>query len=203
MAAKREASNSHHRRRHGDPQVLQTNYGDIGNIEDYIHNRHWLLSFGQLITILTLILLVPLKAAFVQVTPGDTGWEIVISPKIGYSLITIYALLMLHIIAMLITLWNRETGLKWDPASVMDQLALVRGSNIFPIFDGLETYHRTAFQKEYWKRMSSFDSVRLAYWKPRRGGPIWHGIRLLPTGMCGSYVLGSKASSSMEAYRGT
>ena len=126
------------------------------------------------------------EAAFVQVTPGDSGWEIVISPKIGFTLITIYALLILRTLTMLVTLWGRETGLKWDPTSVMDQLALVRGSNILPIFDGLEIHNRYELQKRFWQKMSNFDSVRLAYWRPNDGGPIWHGIRLVPksTGKC-------------------
>ena len=191
MAAKRKASSGYRSRGNrsrgsGHPQVLHTDYGQGGNIGDFIHNRQWLLAIGKAITIITLIVLVPLKAAFVQVTPGDSGWRVVISRKIGFTLITIYALLILHTLTMLVTLWGRETGLKWDPTSVMDQLALVRGSNILPIFDGLEIHNRHELHRRFWQKMSSFDSVRLAYWKPNDGGPIWHGIRLVPklTGTC-------------------
>ena len=62
--------------------MLYTNYGDIGNTADYMDNGHLLLVCGRLITTFTVTLLVPLKAAFVQVMPVYTGWDIVLSDTV-------------------------------------------------------------------------------------------------------------------------
>ena len=182
MAANRGTPDDHRTKGNIAERALQTNYGSYGVELSFntIHNRHQLLHFGQVIQVVVHLFLVSLKAAFVQIRPGDRGWELLVSSKIGFCLISIYALLTLYTLVILARLWNRETGLKWDPKSLMDQLALVQGSNIWPIFHGLETCGRKHFPKLLEKRISKFGSIRLGYWKSRSKGSIWHGIRLLP-----------------------
>ncbi len=184
MAANRDAPADHRTKRNIVGRTLQTDYGsygsDGGGLPFALLNRHTLLFSGQVILFVVGLFLVALKVVFVQVRPGDGGWEFLVSPEIGFCLISIYALLILYTLVVLARLWNRETGLKWDPTTLMDLLALLRGSNLLPIFYGLETCNRMDFQKILDHRISEFGSIMLGYWKPRCKGPIWHGIRLLP-----------------------
>ena len=115
-----------------------------------------------------------------QVSPSENGWKAVISDKIGYTLISIYGLLALLTAVILARLWGRDTGLKWDPVSIADQLALVQGSNIWSIFSGLELSSQKDFLASLKERATNFGTIRLGYWKHCQEASIWRGIAFLP-----------------------
>ena len=129
---------------------------------------HWLLFVSNLVTSVLTFLLVPLIATFVQVSPSENGWKAVISDKIRYTLISIYGLLALLTAVILARLSRRDTGLKWDPVSIADQLALVQGSNIWSILSGLEFSSQKDFPASLKERATNFGTIRLGYCKHRQ-----------------------------------
>ena len=141
---------------------------------------HWLLFVSNLVTSVLTFLLVPLIATFVQVSPSENGWKAVISDKKGYTLISIYGLLALLTAVILARLSGRDSGLKWDPVSIADQLALIQGSNIWNIFSGLEFSSQKDFPASLKERTTNFGTIRLGCWKHRQEDACWHGIAFLP-----------------------
>ena len=67
-----------------------------------------------------------------------TGWTVTVSPAATKSLIVIYIGNSCLLLALLLFLWNRTTGLKWDPTTIADQLALFYKSNVLSDFAELE-----------------------------------------------------------------
>jgi hypothetical protein len=169
---------------HRNYRTLQNTYGntvfDPLNIAPVAQNRHWLLFTSIVVQLLMMAFIVPLKASFLQIVADDEGWTIIVHREIGYALISIYVTLICATVLMLLRLWNRDTGVKWDPVSVADQLALAQGSNILGIFHGLDfasTRQSVAVLNE---RSSAFGSVRLGYWRHRSTRSIWHGLACIP-----------------------
>ena len=142
-------------------------------------NRHWLLLIGMITRQVTMLVIIPLKATFIQIVASDNGWTIIVLPKVGYALVSIYATLIFAAIGMLIRLWNRETGLKWDPVSIADQLALVQTSNIFGMFQGLEFANAKKYTQQL--RKLQFESLKLGYWKHPKDNTFWYGLALSGT----------------------
>lgn len=168
---------------HGARRIIQNDYADLNGVWNLINmaqNRHWLMLISISVLIIINPLMVPLKAAFVQITPNDNGWTVVVLLKIGYALISIYACLIITVTFILIRLWNRDTGVKWDPASVADQIALFQGSNVLPLFDGLEFALPMMRHKILQSRAPYFGTVRLGYWRHKRSHVIWHGVACIP-----------------------
>ena len=197
MAAQRVASGKYNASSWRNQRVLHTNYADSVSLPSpfdlraVASNGHWLFFTGMLTQVILNLFLVALKSSFIQSTPSNGGWDVVISHQIGYALISLYAVLIFCILSMLIRLHNRETGLKWDPVSIADQLALVQGSNIWPMFANLEFCHRGTFLEAFRNRASHLSLLRLGYWKHRNDESIWHGLALVPglAGMMNSFRL--------------
>jgi hypothetical protein len=146
------------------------------NIITIAQNGHWLLFISIIVQRLMMLFIVPLKASFLQIVPDSNGWTVIVLPKVGYALISIYGVLFLVTLVMLIRLWDRSTGVKCDPVSIADQLALVQGSNILGLFQGLEFANRLQMNNVLKERSPQFGSLRLGYWRHRQNGTIWHGL---------------------------
>jgi hypothetical protein len=112
-----------------------------------------------------------LQSVLLSTTSDRGGWSTQVSTPIAYSLILIYSLLCCVTITMILRLWNRPTGLKWDPASIADQIALLHKSNIIWDFDSLETADRERVRSSLVNR-----TYRLGYWKRSTDRAIWYGI---------------------------
>ena len=128
----------------GKLKAMHTNYvfqTGITDLPQIAANRDWLYFTSVLWTGILSLLVVPLKAVFLQSIPVDHGWEIAVSRHVGYTLIAIYMVLISCNMLLTVTLYDKESGLKWDPGSVTDQLALVYGSNIWVLFSGLDLYY--------------------------------------------------------------
>lgn len=121
MAAERSPMESSGSRNRKAQRTLHAFYADAMFLPDFNHlpslalNGHWLLFATTLVSITVGISLVGLKAVFVQVTPKGADWNIAVSAKIGYSLISIYSLLSVMTASILIRIRHRDTGLRWDP----------------------------------------------------------------------------------------
>lgn len=101
-------------------------------------------------------------------------WTISIPGSSAKYLMFNYSVLFLIVLGLLIYLWDKRTGLKWDPVSLADHMMLLQGSNILEDFSGLE----------YNKKKKSYgletERYRLGYWRHRPTNQYWHGIRKWP-----------------------
>ena len=99
-----------------------------------------------------MVSIIPLKSALFISTggPNQGRWEIQISPPVAIALLPLYALLACSTFALIINLWGRRTGLRWDLVSIADKLALFHGSDILDDFDGLDTMDREGINKRKW-----------------------------------------------------
>lgn len=165
--------------------LIEPNIFDVASLA---RNGLWLLFLSCITLIIVTLLLVSLKAAFVQTTPTSSGWDISVSPAIGYALISMYGLLVGTTLAILVRLYNRHAGLKWDPVSVADQLALLQGSNIGSPFTGLKTFTYWDYRRWLHERVPAFGPIRLGYWKHKTTGEVWHGIAAVSKTTVGKYI---------------
>jgi hypothetical protein len=146
------------------------------NVMGVARNGHWLLFICLVLQVMIVILLVPLKASFGLITTGGDGWTVAVLYDVGYALIAIYVCLLLATTYILARLWDRETGLKWDPVTIADQVALAQGSNIFPTLEGLEFAISRECSSILATRSSHFGTLRLVYWMHRFNGTIWYDL---------------------------
>ena len=137
---------------------------------------------------MVVILLIPSKAAFLQVEQTDKGWSVQVSFFFGCVAASLYILLISSTLFLLIQLRHITTGLKWDPASLASQFTLLTYFDPLNFFKGLEfewKLKETRRRTKIWG-LSDYGALRLGYWKHRKSGCIVHGIRILPHdhGMC-------------------
>ncbi|KAH0562632.1 hypothetical protein GP486_002683 [Trichoglossum hirsutum] len=124
-------------------------------------SQHWLFSAVLVSVYFPLTFVTSLKSAFLIVVPrNESGWDVRVSQPVTAVLIAIYPYLAVLACVMIIRLWNRSTGLKWDPVSIADQVALFHGSNVLNDFNGLELESSSAIQKAL-----SEHKYRLGYWE--------------------------------------
>jgi hypothetical protein len=155
-----------------------------GDIFSLVANGDRLLCIIIIVRTLALYFLVPLKSSFLQILVDnnpDSGWRVTVYPEIGHALVAIYSVLIFLTILMLARLWNYDTGLKWDPVSIADQVALVQRSNLLDMYDGLEFATQYKCAEELRERGPRFGTLRLGYWRHRTNGSIWHGLACVPT----------------------
>jgi hypothetical protein len=99
-----------------------------------------------------------LKAVFLTIISEQGGWSIVVAPTSSKVLMLLYAINEVVLISVLIYLWGRQTGLKWDPTTIADQLSLFHGSNVLPDFSVIECN-----QERSWTLLRR-NRYRIGYW---------------------------------------
>ncbi|KAI9770740.1 MAG: hypothetical protein M1840_002990 [Geoglossum simile] len=135
-------------------------------------SRHWLYSTVAFSVYFPLAFVTSLKSTFLIVVPhGESGWDIRVSQPVTAVLIAIYLYFAVLTCIMVIRLWNRPTGLKWDPVSIADQVALFHGSNVLNDFNGLELGSWSAVRDALSER-----TYRLGYWEKGADRKVWYGI---------------------------
>ena len=190
MSAHPNKGNEGEAHRQRTRRILHAYYADamfepnILDIPTLISNGQWLLIVCTFVSLTITFYLMPLKATFIQVTPDRSGWDIAVSNKIGYTLISMYAMLSTVTLLIMVRLYGRDTGLKWDPVALADQLALVQGSNFASLFAGLETCSYPDYLQRLRERAPKVGSLRLGYWKHRQNGTIWHGLAFVSGTSC-------------------
>lgn len=93
------------------------------------------------------------------------------------------------VLAMTNHLWDRQTGLKWYPAALADQLALFRNENTLSYFALWETPDTDPKIPDV--------NLRLGYWAPIRAGSldnreVWYGVGVIindTEGGCAAYPM--------------
>ena len=110
--------------------------------------KHWMLLTAFASQVI-MVFIIPLKF-ILFISTGNSiqgGWDIRISPHVALVLLFIYASLTCLMLALVINLWGRWTGLRWDSVSIADKLLLFHRSNILNDFDGLDTVDRKTIEK--------------------------------------------------------
>jgi hypothetical protein len=100
-------------------------------------------------------------------------WRWVAVQGVIWTVIVLYILLIAALTLLLITLRRSETGLKWDPRSLADLIALLERSNFLNEYTGTEIYtHLGDFRQRLWN-----STPRLGYWHTsHRPTDIFYGL---------------------------
>lgn len=153
---------------------------DVGALAELIKDKEYLLLFTNVISNFSVFVLTPLKNSVFILSEDPTGWSLSVSSASGIMIIGIYTLLLFSLGGSAMYLWNKPTGLKWDPASLAAQLSLAYNSNIRGAFNGLEFCDYRATRKPIADWSDQFGVLRLGYWRkmsdPRE---IVYGVRFI------------------------
>jgi len=104
---------------------------------------------------------------------GSGVWRWVAVQGVIWTVIALYILLVISLFGLGAYLWRSITGLKWDPRSIADIIALLERANIVSDYTDTETFANTReFRERLWSR-----SDRLGYWHTsRRPQDIFYGL---------------------------
>lgn len=136
---------------------------------------------ADLMTMIVGQFIVPAKASLLttEMQPDET-WTVFVNPIPAVFLICRYSFMAAFTLGITINLWNRETGLKWYPVALADQLALFRNPHTLSYFAQLE------MEDSYLGLKSNlFDGLkfRLGYWDVISAGSVegvvWYGIGVI------------------------
>ncbi|TID16943.1 putative alpha-1-6-mannosyltransferase [Venturia nashicola] len=118
---------------------------------------------------------VPLLASTFNVRyyAGISAWRWVAVQGVIWTLVALYIILIIALVVLSLKLWRTSTGLKWDPRSLADIIALLERSNIMSDYTGSETFKKMSqFKQLLWNRTD-----RLGYWHTsRRPQDIFYGL---------------------------
>ncbi|KAI9749436.1 MAG: hypothetical protein M4579_006873 [Chaenotheca gracillima] len=108
---------------------------------------------------------IPLQSAVFQVrliTVEGRGptWRWAAVQPVLWALVAIYALVVAALLALVLLLVRRTTGLMWDPTSLADILCMLHRSNSLDDFGNIETLTR---KRDYAEHVPN--DHRLSYWK--------------------------------------
>ncbi|KAL4924518.1 uncharacterized protein BDV17DRAFT_284587 [Aspergillus undulatus] len=146
-------------------------------LPDLSHLRHGEALVGiSLFTIwLSNFIAVPLLSCLFQakwfVIDGEGVWRWATVTAVGWTLIAVYALLVVGLISLMFRFFRTWSGLMWDPVCVADLIILIQRSNVLPDFEYTET--ATVVGETLNPRI-----LRLGYWKLSQGRnpEIFYGI---------------------------
>ncbi|KAH7078572.1 hypothetical protein FB567DRAFT_631895 [Paraphoma chrysanthemicola] len=98
-------------------------------------------------------------------------WRWVAVQGVIWTVVALYILLIIALVVLLLFLIRNETGLKWDPRSLADIIALLERSNIMADYNGSET-----FEKADWHLVAN-RADRIGYWTTtKRPNDVFYGI---------------------------
>jgi hypothetical protein len=98
-------------------------------------------------------------------------WRWVAVQGVVWTVVVLYILLIIALLVLMFFLIRNATGLKWDPRSLADIIALLERSNIMANYSGSET-----FQKSDWNLVAN-RADRIGYWTTtRRPNDTFYGI---------------------------
>ena len=115
---------------------------------------------------------IPLLAASfnVRYSVTESVWRWVAVQGVIWTVIALYILLIVALIIVFITL-RKPTGLRWDPRSIADIIALLERSHVMAEYEGSET-----FASGDWDRLRN-RADRIGYWSTsNRNNDIFYGI---------------------------
>jgi hypothetical protein len=116
---------------------------------------------------------VPLLASIFNVRYNlvRSVWRWVAVQGVIWTVVVLYIILVLALIYLMVFLMGNSTGLKWDPRSLADIIALLERSNNLGDYSNSET-----FDKGDWNNVGN-RADRLGYWTTtKRPNDIFYGI---------------------------
>jgi hypothetical protein len=142
----------------------------------YFESRQLVFGACSIVFWLFLFTIPLLASAFNVRYMGDVGlpaWRWLAVQGVIWATVVLYLLTLLALITLLVYLLIHESGLKWDPTSLADIVALLTRSNIAGDYSGTDTFEDIhQFRQRLWAR-----SDRLSYWHTsRRPQDIFYGI---------------------------
>ncbi|KAH6620269.1 hypothetical protein C7974DRAFT_229693 [Boeremia exigua] len=115
---------------------------------------------------------IPLLAASfnVRYDPTSSAWRWVAVQGVIWTVVALYILLVIALVVVLVVL-RQSTGLRWDPRSIADVVALLERSNVMAEYEGSEI-----FTKGEWDQLRN-RADRIGYWSTsNRTNDIFYGI---------------------------
>ncbi len=104
---------------------------------------------------------------------SDGVWRWTAVRSVMWAAIALYALLLVALVTLCSWLWRRETGLRWDPRSIADVIALLERSNVMSDYYSSETFAST----QEFRDCLDGRADRLGYWHTsRRPQDVFYGI---------------------------
>ncbi|QDS68159.1 hypothetical protein FKW77_010363 [Venturia effusa] len=102
-----------------------------------------------------------------------SAWRRVAVQGVIWTLVALYIMTITALVVLSTHLWRNSTGLKWDPRSLADIIALLERANIMSDYTGSETFRSMSqFKQLLWNRTD-----RLGYWHTsRRPQDIFYGL---------------------------
>ncbi|KXH42772.1 phosphoribosylaminoimidazole-succinocarboxamide synthase [Colletotrichum nymphaeae SA-01] len=131
--------------------------------------KNWLLILAYTINIPSYSI-IGFKSALLYKSWDDADVRLHVNDWACYTLITFYSVIQLYLIIVIIYLWQRKTGLRWDPVAIADILVLFRHSNALKHFEGSSIAKRESM-------FENLEKIRiyLKYWEAENG-KCWHGF---------------------------
>lgn len=144
-------------------------------LPDLSHFRHGkpLVGFSLFSIWLSNLFSIPLQSCLFQTKfyyfglQGTWRWTSV--QPVGWTLVALYALLVVALSLIMFQFCKSWTGLMWDPVSLADLIPLIQRSNILRDFDRSET--APSVRDSVTKRV-----LRLGYWRLLDHEEIFYGI---------------------------
>jgi len=136
------------------------------------HSDDRILKISMQILLFLFANLTAAKAVLLESQPTSQGqWTLTVHVEPAYALVAAYALMSLFYFIILCHFWKRNTGLRWDPASPLDHLALVYNTNAMVGISALplnqkRTDHLLAKSQNwrwrigYWERFNCCDRTQ-------------------------------------------
>ncbi|KAF2817476.1 uncharacterized protein BDZ99DRAFT_374636 [Mytilinidion resinicola] len=117
---------------------------------------------------------IPLLASSFNVRyhTASGSWRWIAVQGVIWTTAVLYILLILALTALGAYITRKTTGLKWDPRSIADIIALLERSNIMNDYSGSETFVEDEFRQRLGNRTD-----RIGYWHTsKRTNDIFYGI---------------------------
>ncbi|KAL1968143.1 hypothetical protein VTN77DRAFT_2274 [Rasamsonia byssochlamydoides] len=144
-------------------------------LPDLSHFKHGepLVGFALFSIWLSNLFAVPLQSCLFQTKhydiDGQGTWRWVSVQPVGWTLVALYALLVVASFLLMLRFCSGWTGLMWDPVSLADLIPLIQKSNILRYFDRSET--APSVREALTPRV-----LRLGYWRLLDHEETFYGI---------------------------
>ena len=136
--------------------------------------------------------LVAAKTVLLDTQQIGSDWIVTVRTGPAYFLIVSYTIMALVNLVIIVWAWSLSTGLKWDPVSIADYIALFARGNALGCFSDLEYSRVHGFGNAKKNRASSIMARRLrfriGYWETKTQNPdgtksrsVIYGIGALDT----------------------
>jgi hypothetical protein len=102
----------------------------------------------------------------------EREWNWIAVQGVIWAVVVLYILLIAGLLALMVFLMRKQTGLRWDPRSLADFIALLERSNVMSDYSGSETFDNAAFKQRLGHRTD-----RIGYWSTsKRPKDIFYGL---------------------------